>query len=87
MITKSQIYRNIFNTEFNIGFLIPRKDTCHQCIEYETKRDANRVTGPLQEKYDGHQKYKTETREERGKRKGNQKPEPRLLFVLICRMS
>lgn len=58
-------------------------------MEYEAQRDANRVTRPLQEKYDGHQKDKNETREEREKdRKSKSSTEAIICFdmqnVITC---
>lgn len=86
---KSHMYRNIFNTEFNLGFHVPKKDRCDQCMEYQAETDANKVTRTLQEKFDAHQKDKSETREEReSDRKSTNKTEAILCFdlqnVLTC---
>ena len=52
-------------------------------MEYEAQRDANRVTRPLQEKYDGNQKDKNETLEEREKdRKSKSRTEAIICFDL-----
>uniref|UniRef100_A0A6P7GSR2 Uncharacterized protein LOC114341726 n=1 Tax=Diabrotica virgifera virgifera TaxID=50390 RepID=A0A6P7GSR2_DIAVI len=40
--TKSQ-YRNIFNTEFNIGFFSPKKDMCLTCNLYNTKAEKDQI--------------------------------------------
>lgn len=83
---KSHMYRNIFNTEFNLGYHVPKKYRCDQCMEYQAETDANKVTRTLQEKFDAHQKDKSETREEReSDRKLTNKQRPS--FVLIRRMS
>lgn len=35
------IYRKVFNTEFNIGFFLPRKDQCELCHRWKTAKDSD----------------------------------------------
>nr|CAI5847551.1 unnamed protein product [Callosobruchus analis] len=34
-ISTESIYRQIFNTEFNLSFFIPKKDLCDTCHNFE----------------------------------------------------
>lgn len=65
---KNHLYRNIFNTEFNLGFHIPKKDKCDICEEHKASK-SNDVTG-LDEKYQNYIKDKLETKIERDKDRG-----------------
>ena len=38
-------YRRVFCNEFNIGFLLPKSDTCKTCDESQIKLDALRIEG------------------------------------------
>ena len=46
-LVKSNIYRKIFNIEYNIAFHKPQKDTCLQCNKYKT--------GVIEKDYNQHQ--------------------------------
>lgn len=37
------VYSNIFNTEFNISFFMPKKDLCNFCTEYNNYTDDERM--------------------------------------------
>ena len=68
----THVYRNIFNTEYNYSFHIPKKDQCDLCFTYrrETNDGKNPDNNPsLKEKYDCHQKRKVRAREEKQKDK------------------
>lgn len=47
-------YRHIFNTKFNLGFHIPKKDACRQCEKYQNSDDK----AILQQDFDNHIKRK-----------------------------
>jgi hypothetical protein len=55
-------YYTIFNRDFNLAFLTPKKDRCDTCEEY---RIDNQQTPILQTKYDDHMKDKVFTKLER----------------------
>lgn len=65
-------YARIFNTEFNIGFFLPKKDQCDQCETY--KNSPNDEKEKLEDAYLLHQEEKElsrlekETDKERNKR-------------------
>lgn len=46
---KSHLYRNIFNTEFNLDFHVPKKDRCDICMEYDEQKYANTLNEQLQQ--------------------------------------
>ena len=56
-------YMRIFNTEFNIGFFVPKKDQCDQCEAYKNAADEEKVK--LQEIYQEHQEEKELSRIEK----------------------
>lgn len=56
-------YSRIFNTEFNIGFFLPKKDQCDICEGY--KNATGEEKAKLEEKYQCHQEEKTLSREEK----------------------
>ncbi|CAC5374170.1 ALOX5 [Mytilus coruscus] len=66
---KNHLYRNIFNTEFNLRFHIPKKDKCETCEEHKASK-SNDITD-LDEKYQNHIKDKLETKIERDKDRGD----------------
>lgn len=35
-------YTDIFNTEFNIGFFIPKKDQCEICLDYRNSSEVDK---------------------------------------------
>lgn len=64
------MYRNIFLTEFNLDFHVPKKDRCDLCEEREVAVKENIPFN--QEKYRAHIEAKTATRAERDNdRKGD----------------
>lgn len=56
-------YSRIFNTEFNIGFFLPKKDQCDICEGYKNATGEEKTM--LGEKYQRHQEEKTLSREEK----------------------
>lgn len=77
---KYYLYRNIFNTEFNLGFHIPKKDLCDLCEEI--KASGTDVSGGLETKYQVHIDDKEKTKKERD----GDKIQKNLFYVLIYRM-
>lgn len=68
---KLSMYRNIFNSEFNLGFHKPKKDQCDQCMEFKAKKN------PTQEeigKHADHIQRKIVSRLERKKDRENKDP-------------
>ena len=55
-------YRAIFNTQFNLGFNVPKKDRCDYCEEH---RCSLNPTDEQTQKYNAHLKAKVESKEER----------------------
>lgn len=51
-------YYRIFNTDFNLGLFIPRKDQCDECEAYKNSNDKE----PLTEKYKKHLEEKSLSR-------------------------
>lgn len=60
-IASSAIYRQVFNTEFNISFLVPKKDLCDLCNKFENSTIEQKAE--LQEEYNVHIKSKDLARE------------------------
>ena len=56
------MYREIFNTEFNLSFHVPKKDRCDYCEEYRTNISPSEEDA---KKYSDHEKSKFETKNER----------------------
>jgi hypothetical protein len=48
---KSSKYREVFNTEFNLGFYKPKKDRCDHCEEYKNLRQPSETQ---QSDYESH---------------------------------
>lgn len=65
---KLHLYREIFNTEFNIAFHFPKSDRCDKC---EEKQYNNAPTEEQISLYDAHEKGKEETRAERKRDREN----------------
>lgn len=40
---KLSTYSHVFNTRFNIGFFIPKKDQCGLCEQYKNSSDINKI--------------------------------------------
>lgn len=60
---KYEYYANVFNTEFNISFFIPKKDQCDECEAYKNAVGEEKLT--LKKGYDEHQKQKKLSRKEK----------------------
>ncbi|CAG9782705.1 unnamed protein product [Diatraea saccharalis] len=54
-----KVFRNIFNTEFNISFHVPRKDKCVKCIKYENSSEEfkEEKTNHLQDKEETYSRF------------------------------
>lgn len=82
-IAKQWLYRQIFNTKFNLSFKLPSVDTCDDCDEFERKiQDAKDETEKeqvlkekelhdklAQERYELKKKDKKEAEESSGRKK------------------
>jgi len=62
---KSSYYRNIFVTEYNLDFHVPKSDRCDLCEEHKVMRQNKGCDASLSEKYDIHLREKTAMREAR----------------------
>lgn len=58
---KFSFYRNVFVTEFNLGFHRPKKDQCDLCTKFSSLGEQEKL--PLQEEYDLHLIRKQEARD------------------------
>lgn len=65
---KLHLYREIFNSEFNIAFHFPKTDRCDKC---EEKENNHSPTPEEIVRYDSHEKGKEETRAERNRDREN----------------
>lgn len=69
-------YFRIFTTQFNIGFHVPKKDQCDQCVSYNNLTGDEKLAE--EENYKKHQEEKELSRQEKAKdieeskREGNQ---------------
>lgn len=50
------IFYQIFNRDFNISLLVPKKDQCEQCVQYDNSAQTEKEN--LKEAYDLHQEEK-----------------------------
>jgi len=48
------LYREIFNNEFNLSFFCPKKDLCNLCAEYEASEKKNSIEDTKKEEYENH---------------------------------
>lgn len=62
-VASYNFYYEIFNTKFNIGFFVPRKDQCDLCEMYKNA-EGNEKT-ELEEKYNAHMREKDLSRIEK----------------------
>lgn len=60
-------YSKIFNTKFNIGFFVPKKDQCDLCESY--KNSSENEKKEIERKYFQHLEEKNLSREEKGRDK------------------
>nr|XP_022920737.1 uncharacterized protein LOC111429140 [Onthophagus taurus] len=56
-------YATIFNTKFNIGFFVPKKDQCDLCESYKNTLDNEKME--LKQKYEEHLEEKELSRKEK----------------------
>ncbi|CAC5356571.1 unnamed protein product [Mytilus coruscus] len=73
-VEKSHIYRSIFNSEFNLGFHIPKKDRCDQCEEFKSSSKNNVLTDEFKKKYENHIENKNNAKVERDQDRHSIKP-------------
>ncbi|XP_072388219.1 uncharacterized protein [Diabrotica undecimpunctata] len=62
-VANIHLYSKIFNTEFNIGFFVPKKDQCSICTVYKNAECKD----DLKENYEQHIKLKNDSRKEKEK--------------------
>jgi hypothetical protein len=82
---KSSKYREVFNTEFNLGFYKPKKDRCDHCEEFKNLRQP---TESQQSEYEAHVNRKVLGKLERDKDRTayNKSSEDREVAVLCFDM-
>ena len=74
---KQSAYLRIFNSDFNLGFHVPKKDTCGICNRYKNLSEKDKAKPRERKNYGEHQKRKEEARlqkdddKERAKRDEN----------------
>lgn len=71
-VATESIYRQIFNTEFNLSFFVPKKDLCDYCHNYENAENK----AELEEGYQQHQRNKELSRKLKNDAKDFAKNEP-----------
>lgn len=76
---KYDMYARIFNTEYNIGFFVPKKDQCDLCESYKNSLDEDKKA--LETKYLEHVEEKELSREEKDKDKARAKNNEVMLVV------
>lgn len=59
------VYREIFNNEFNLSFFCPKKDLCNLCAGYEALEKINNIDDKKNEEYENHIMNKEMMRMER----------------------
>ena len=62
---KESFYRNIFFTEYNFHFHVPKKDRCDVCEEVKLRKIENNLSTEKALQYYNHVKEKTATRNEK----------------------
>ena len=70
---KENVYRQVFNNEFNLAFYVPKKDRCDSCEEYKALTQNGFNDTKSEEKYLAHSKDKKETHTERDQDRKNEK--------------
>lgn len=60
---KYEYYANVFNTEFNISFFVPKKDQCDECEAYKNAVGQEKLS--LKKGYEDHQDQKKLSRKEK----------------------
>lgn len=74
-----RMYRDIFNTEFNLAFFKPKKEHCTECFTY--KRADTTTKNSLQAAYDSHMENKTRARKEKKADKEESKKNESVCFA------
>lgn len=64
---KQEIYRRVFNTQFNLGFFIPKKDQCSTCNSYRNAVDTEKTN--LHDAWEAHKRREKESMEEKSRDK------------------
>lgn len=75
---KSQMYRKIFNEEYNISFHIPKKDKCNLCSKYEMAESDGTLTEDLKQQYNLHHERKVLARDAKERDKQQSKNDSKL---------
>ena len=65
----SSLYREIFNTQYNLDFHKPKKDLCMLCSRYLQEKRGGETTEERKREYEEHIERKKESREEKAKDK------------------
>ena len=78
---KESFYRNIFSTEYNLHFHVPKKDRCDVCEEVKLRKIENTLSTEKALQYYNHVKEKTATRNEKENDRKHQNS-PFLVFDL-----
>ena len=69
---KENVYRQVFDNEFNLAFHVPKKDRCDSCEEYRALTQNGSNDAKSEAKYLAHIKDKEETYTERDKDRKNE---------------
>jgi hypothetical protein len=78
----NSLYRDIFNTDYNLSFHKPKKDQCLLCNIYHEEKRRNVLTAEREKEYEEHIDRKQEARAEKCKDKRDaQESETGYLFV------
>lgn len=72
------MYNDIFNSEYNISFFVPRKDMCNFCFKFN--QSSNEEKEKLKLEFENHQKEKNLCRTE----KINDKAKSSKTFIVCC---
>lgn len=72
------MYNDIFNSEFNISFFVPRIDQCNVCFKYENSSNEEKEIMKIQ--FHNHQEEKKLSRDE----KENDKKNSNQNFIVCC---
>ena len=73
-----KVYRDIFNTKFNLSFHVPKKDQCLICTQFDqkTKTMSSQTEDELTLKYNEHQHSKKAARAEKNMDKARAQTDP-----------
>ena len=66
---KKSMYYHIFSTELNVGFHVPKIDSCDLCEKFKVTENTEILSEKLREDFKRHQVFKKETRDVRAEEK------------------